>query len=342
MSDLRTSSDPRPPSLGGRLYESSTFCRLNDEKRPGLVGLPDFSTLQMCPDDPLKPSETQGIVEGAPPNWFVRVVFDELLDPTVEDLIPQLDAMGKPVLDPTGAPIMLGSLQSTQPVTLTCNGAAVPYSGYYVPNGNSISWPLGPALFVQPVSAVSVPVDAMCEVSVKDMVHNKKGESVPSDQRVPRSFKIAPMELRFSDPDPSDDDPGKIALDPDSPVAFFWTAAFTTMPDPAEITIFSAPNLNVSAANADGDPDTTVCGTGGTQVATADISTAVRGATPVPTTTALIMDLSVTDPDHKWAPTTTYRIEFGANAKITPKQGGPDGTFPTGYSLCFHTTAPAA
>ncbi len=40
-----------------------------------------------------------------------------------------------------------------------------------------------------------------------------------------------------------------------------------------------------------------------------------------------------------WKPNTTYRIEFGPNAKITPKQGGAAGTFPAGYKLCFHTTA---
>jgi hypothetical protein len=336
MSDLRTPIDPHRPSLGGRLYESAAFCKPNDEKRPGLVGLPDFSTLQVCPDT-LSASATSG-TEGAPPVWFARVVFDELLDPTVEDLIPQLDAMMKPVLDSTGHPVMLGTLANTQPVTLTCNGVAVPYSGYYVPNGNSISWPLGPALFIQPLNPVGVPTDATCEVGIKDVVHNKDGESVPSDQRA-FPFKIAPMKLRFSDPDPSDDDPGKIEVDPDSPVGFFWTAAFTTMPAAADIKIFSAPNLNVSATNANGDPDTSVCGTGGTAVLAADIVTAPRGATAA--TTALVMDLSINDPDHAWVPTTTYRVEFAATAKITPKQGGADGTFPTGYSLCFHTTAPA-
>jgi len=339
MSDLRNSSDPHRPSLGGRLYESATFCRLNDEKRPSLVGLPDFSTLQICPEDLSKPADAPGAAEGSPALWFARVVFDKLLDPTIEDLIAQVDAAGKPVLDSTGHPITLGSLKTTQPVTLKCNGVDVPYDGYYVPNGNSISYPLGPALFIQPGNAVGVPTGATCEVGLKDMIHNKDGESVPSDQRS-YQFKIAPMELRFSNPDPTDDDPGKIALDPDSPVSFFWTAAFTTMPAAADIKIFSAPNLNISAANLDGDPDTSVCGTGGTAVAAADITTAARGATAL--TTALIMDLNLASPDpHAWAPTTTYRLEFAPTAKITPKQGGADGTFPTGYSLCFHTTAPA-
>jgi len=334
MSDLLTGIDPSPPALS-RLIESATYCRPEDEKRPGLVGLPDSSTTQVCPDDLAKSSDTQGTAEGAPPSWFLRVVFDELLDPNVEDLIPELDAMMKP----TGT--MLGSFANTQPVTLKCrdsagNSADVLYNGYYVPNGNRVSWPLGPALFVQPVNPLSVQTGAACEIGIKDMVHNKNGQQVPTDQRS-FPFKIAPMTLRFSNPDPSDDDPGKIELDPDSPVAFFWTAAFTTMPLATEIHIFEGPN----SAKDTGDP--TVCGSGGTAVASAEIATAPRGAGAA--TSALVMNLSlnlpVPDDVHAWKPQTTYRVQFGANAKITPKQGGADGTFPTTYNLCFHTTDPA-
>jgi len=342
MSDLRTPVDPSPPRLGGRYYESAIYCRTGDEKRPGLVGLPDVTTLQVCPDLPEEPeAKTQEAggeaPEAAPPSWFVRVVFDKLLDPSVEDLIPQLDAAGLP----TG--VILGTLANTQPVTLKCDTATtrgvyvdVPYSGYYVPNGNSISWPLGPALFVQPLSAVSVQTGAICQIGIKDMVHNKDGDSVPTDQRS-RSFKIAPMALRFSSPDPGDDDPGVIELDSSSPVQFFWTAAFTTMPVADEINIFEAPNT------AAGGPDMTVCGSGGTKVLATDIVTAPDGTGAA--TTALIMDLSLknADPMLAWKPSTTYRVEFGANAKITPKQGGADAIFPgpADYTLCFHTPAPA-
>jgi hypothetical protein len=348
MSDLKTSVDPRPPSLS-RLIESATFCRLGDDKRPSLVGLPNFSTTQVCPDDRAAKAPQEGAVEGVPPSWFARVVFDKLLDPSVEDLIPVDPLM------PDGA--KTGTLLNTQPITLTCDGVAVPYSGYYVPNGNSFSWPLGPALFIQPISAVSVPTGASCTVAIKDMVHNKDGEAVPSDQRS-FAFKIAPMALRFSAPDPKDGDPGDISLDPDEPVRYYWTAAFSTMPAPADIKIFSAPNLNTTAAS-DGDPDLAVCNGGGTPVPEADISTSIEpprmgaSAATIATTTALVMDLQVKtnlpppDDEHTWKPKTTYRIEF-PNAKITPKQGGPDGDFTArgrygaaGYSLCFHTTAPA-
>ena len=335
MSDLRTPSDPSPPRLGGRLYESATFCRTGDKKRPGLVGLPDVTTMQVCPEDLTKDLAKPGQTEGAPPNWFARVVFDQLLDPTVEDLIDQLDAMGKP----TGT--KLGTIANTQPVTLQCTNAAgtlvdVPYSGYYVPNGNSISWPLGPALFVQPVSAVSVPTGASCEVGVKDMVHNKDGDQVAADQRSLKfKFKIAPMELRFSDPDPADSEkPGDLEVNPKSPVRFFWTAALQATPTVTDINIFEGPNLNGGA-----DPDPAVCGAGGTPVLATDIL-ATRNNSGA-TTTSLIMNLAVKDPasaTHLWKEQTTYRVEFGPNAKVTPNQGGADGTFPAGYTLCFHTT----
>ena len=144
MSDLRTAVDPRPPGLS-RLLESATYCRVGDEKRPGHVGLPDFSTTQVCPEDLTKGSDTPGTAEAAPPNWFVRVVFDKLLDASVEDLVPVNMA------DPTGA--QKGTLMRTQPVTLKCNGVDVPYDGYYAPGGSSQSWPPGPDLFITPLSS---------------------------------------------------------------------------------------------------------------------------------------------------------------------------------------------
>jgi hypothetical protein len=329
MSDLRTSVDPdfpRGPSDLSRLLESATHCRIGDEKRPGLVDLPTLETTQVCPDDLRMASPTEGSAEGAPPDWFVRIVFDKLLDPDVEDLVPQLDANMKP----TG--VVLGTLVNTQPVTLACNGAEVPYDGYYVPNGNRVSWPLGPALFVGPLMPASVPTGATCEVGIKDIVHNKQGASVPADQRS-FTFKIAPMRLRFSVPDPSDDDPGKITVNPETPVRFYWTAAFTTLPDPAEIEIFEGPNTGEGLA------DPTVCDAGGTPIAASEIATSAGGTTPE--ATALVMNLGLRSPGAMlaWQPNTTYRVEFGPDAKVTPKQGGVEGTFPAGYRLCFHTTA---
>src|SRR5690349_3369521 len=63
MSDLRTSVDPdfpRGPSDLSRLIESATHCRINDEKRPGLVDLPTLETTQVCPADLRMASITEG------------------------------------------------------------------------------------------------------------------------------------------------------------------------------------------------------------------------------------------------------------------------------------------
>lgn len=349
MSDLETAVDPNPAGIG-RIVETATFCRLNDEKRPGLVGLPDIRVIQVCPEIVSKPSDNDGAAEAAPPTWFVRVVFDKLLDSSIEDLVPQLDTTGKP----TG--ITIGTLKNTQPVALTCNGADVPYDGYYVPNGNRSSWPLGPALFIQPRSFIQpqmfplVPTGAACTVSIKDNVHNKSGQSVPMEQR-DYKFNVAPMRLRFSSPAPEDSTDGSLLLDPNTPVDFFFTAALKVTSganalDPAQVTIFSGPNLNVSTDKPDGDVDPAVCNGGGAAVDPATFKAVPRGTTA--TTTALVLRLSIptvvdptTDPPKtaNWAPKTTYRIEFTPDAKVTPNQGGPDGGFPADYKLCFHTPA---
>ena len=245
----------------------------------------------------------------------------------------------------------------TQPVTLKCNGIDVAYDGYYVPNGNRQSWALGPALFVAPVRAIDVPVGASCAVSIKDLVHNKAGESVPTDQR-DYTFKLAPMHLRFSVPDPGDGMPGTMLQDPTVPVDFFFNAALkvggtlgtggdtlnlTTL-DPATVNIISGPNLNVSPDNPDGDPNPAVCGGTGTAVPAANIRSYLAGTGA--TTSSLVMELDVggptATPDTVWDPNTTYLITFAATAAVAPNQGGTPGALPgaADFSLCFHTAAP--
>src|SRR5258706_15952362 len=67
------------------LSETATYCRTGDDKRPSLVRLPDGSTKQICPAE--NSVEVNGAVHDAyPQGWFVRVMFDQLLDPTIEDL----------------------------------------------------------------------------------------------------------------------------------------------------------------------------------------------------------------------------------------------------------------
>jgi hypothetical protein len=344
--DLRKDGPPNVTTVtvmsdltGLRLLETATHCRLNDEKRPDLVGLPTFTTTQVCPDDLTLPAEEEGVAEAAPPLWFARVVFDKLLDPTIEDLVPMDPA------NPSGPQV--GSLMNTQPVTLKCNGADVPYNGYYAPNGNRVSYPLGPCLFIQPLSAISVATGADCEVAVKDNVHNKTGESVPTDQRSFK-FKLGPMSFRFADPDPTDGesgaDDGTFEMDLKGVVTLTFTAAVKLPVDLTQlaVSISEGPNLGTDGT----DPDPAVCGTGGTPVLATDIvaGTAGTGAT----TTALQLTLNVKDPAvaaNKWKPSTTYRIEFGSTAKVAATQGStpgtPAGAVPSDLVFCFHTP-PAA
>src|SRR5262249_29118517 len=146
---------PVSPSLS-RLPETATYCRAGDVKRPGLVGLPDFTTTEACPETLADPADTNGTAQGVPPVWYARVVFDELLDPNVEELGP----------DPNDPTITIGSIKNTKPVSLKCGGVDVPYDGYYAPNGNKVSWPLGPNIFVTPDDPTSVKTGQSCELTV--------------------------------------------------------------------------------------------------------------------------------------------------------------------------------
>src|SRR6188508_780097 len=99
-------------SVGG-LVEEATYCKIGDAKAPVLVGLPDFTTTTLCPaDGTAVPMAT----DASPDTFYVRIMFDELLDPSVEDLIPILDDLGLE----TGS--YTGTIANTQPVTLKCTG----------------------------------------------------------------------------------------------------------------------------------------------------------------------------------------------------------------------------
>src|SRR3954463_8940188 len=56
-----------------QLAETATYCRADDAKRPGLVGLPDFTTSQICPDDG---TDAEMVADAYPDGWYVRVMFD--------------------------------------------------------------------------------------------------------------------------------------------------------------------------------------------------------------------------------------------------------------------------
>jgi hypothetical protein len=208
--DLRPAGPPEVLSVlvmndaAGGLYEGATFCKPGDDKRPSQVGTPDGNLLQVCPAD-----QSMGVDELAdanPQNWYVRIMFDELLDPSIEELSPIIDSDG----NDTGT--FSGSIANTKPVKLQCqsisgNGLVdVPYDGYYSPSGNNVTWPLGPSIVVKPNFPALVATDTECQITVNSNVTDKDGNPVPDNEIGPYKFKIAPVALVTADTSPADGD----------------------------------------------------------------------------------------------------------------------------------------
>jgi hypothetical protein len=142
-------------------------------------------------------------VEAVPTGWEVRLVFNELLDADrAEELVelPNPDNPDEPLRDQYGNPVIRGTLESSQPVLLTCNGAPVAYDGYYNPSGNHLSLPPGPSLVVQALD--QVPTSATCRVEVKQGesnpgfgVFDKAGNPISADERGPFEFRTAALAI---------------------------------------------------------------------------------------------------------------------------------------------------
>lgn len=190
--DLNTEGPPEvtavavsSESAGGQ--EVATFCLNGTEHK--------VNTL-LCPESEPGVRPADMVVDALPLGWSTRIVFSELLDPSVEDL--EEDAEGN----------TFGTIAGTQPVTLTCGGAEVAYDGYYDPSGNDVSLPAGPSLLV--VANEFVATGTSCSVAVKASVTDKSGNAVPDSMRGPYEFAIAPMALVSSLPAHTpefDDDP---------------------------------------------------------------------------------------------------------------------------------------
>jgi hypothetical protein len=187
-----------------QLKESPTFCKTGDKKRPTVVGLPDFTTFSVCDADPSIAAPM--VMDAYPDNWYIRVMFDELLDPDVERLTE--------ILNPDtgeGTGTYEGHLAGTRPVNLQCesvNGGGmvdVEYDGYYSPSGNAITWPLGPSLVIKPNHPELVATTKKCQVTLTNVIKDKQGEQVPSDQLGPYAFHIAPITPILIDPSESGD-----------------------------------------------------------------------------------------------------------------------------------------
>lgn len=334
--DLRPEGDPEVltvlvfnDAVDGFL-ETATFCKQNDAKRPGTVGIVAFGVaIPICDIDlangagfrddkgtanPSDDTFTPGIVEDAvPTSWYVRIMFDELLDPdTAETLEPILDP---DTMEETG--VFTGSLEETQPVTLSCGGTDVPYSGYYSPSGNTVTWPLGPSLVVQPLDTSAVATGAECTLSIKDTLKDKEGNSVTSSQRGPFTFNVAGLAATAIDPEPAD--PGDEAtIAPEAPVLVsfnhFIDAASLT---PAEVTILEVADCEATT----GTTRTAVI------AASADdpLSLEISSTPTVPAGLA-------------WTPEKFYRVTFADDVEVSDLAGGT-GTDLAGVSVCFATDA---
>jgi hypothetical protein len=180
-----------------QLSETATYCKPNDPKRPRLVGLPDASTSQICPDDG---SATTEVDNAYPDGWYVRVMFDELLDPRIEELTEILDDDG------VGTGTFEGSVAGTHPVTLECQSVLtgqmvnVSYDGYYSPSGNSVTWPLGPSLVIKPNDPTLIATGKECQITLSNLITDKDGVEVPTEQRGPYKFKVAEIAPLATDP----------------------------------------------------------------------------------------------------------------------------------------------
>jgi hypothetical protein len=191
----------------GQLVEQAAFCKTNDEKRPSQVGLPDFTTQQVCPANLSEPAPA--LNSAYPDGWYVRIMFDELLNPDIETLTEVIDEDTGEATD-----TYVGSIATTHPVTLECQNSAgqmveIDYDGYYSPSGNRITWPLGPSLVIKPNDPTLVATNSQCQVTINEVVKDKSGEVVATDQRGPYKFGISPIKVIAIDPpdDPEFDDP---------------------------------------------------------------------------------------------------------------------------------------
>jgi hypothetical protein len=201
--NVRTESAVLGPGdpTGLQAGESATFCRPGREYRVNTVYCPEARDEDNAPIPGER--ETEPVDDGDPTSWYVRVIFDELLDPDIEDL--ETDENG----------VVTGHIADTQPVVLSCNGVELDYDGYYDPSGNHLSFAPGPSLVVTPAAFVATGSD--CEVTLADNVVDKDGDSVPNDQVGAYEFSVAVLSVYGSEP--ADESEG-VALDSTVSVTF--------------------------------------------------------------------------------------------------------------------------
>jgi len=249
------------------------------------------------------------VTDAVPIGWYLRVQFDELLNPDIEELLPIPDS-----------DLRQGSLAKSQPVVVSCAGANVPYDGYYNPSGNSLTWPLGPSLFIQPLDDSTIPAGADCNLMIKaDVAVDKDGEHVPAAQVGPYTFKIAPMAFVATEPaPPRDAKPSAVA--PEDPVL----VSFNTRVDPASLTAAEVEIRQVAKDNC-------------TDTAGTVLTPTIDGADKDPTSIAFGIDGAPAMASFQ--PETTYVVKFLSASVSQAMVNGVSAAVPAAdkLTLCFTT-----
>lgn len=225
--DLRPEGDPEILTVmqhsGVDFSETAVYCHYvngtRDVNAPGFVGDPILGGSIICPEaqsDFVAADLDPRVIPDDGVNWAVRVQFDELLDPSVEQL--KMDIEVPDPNDPTATIIQTvpcdpevgtcyGTIADTNPVRLTCGATntVIGYDGYYVPNGNRDTFPLGPSLFVNPslddLALAAFPTGTPCKLAINDNVVDKDGNKVPTMQN---SFDLKIADLALLDIFPAD------------------------------------------------------------------------------------------------------------------------------------------
>jgi hypothetical protein len=286
--------------------ETATYCKTGDEKRPRLVGLPDVSIQQVCPEN-----VTEAVpmaANGSPTGFFVRFQFDELLDPNIETLTPVPDTEG----------VFTGSILPANPIaTFECGGVAVDWDGYYSPSGNSVTWPLGPSLVVVPTDPSTIAADAECTISLAAAnIKDKEGVATPDSQAF--TFALAGLDIAATDPEVADDPADAAVITADSVVSI----AFTGFVDP---TTLAANEVILRKVTSCEDPTTVT-----TEVAAIGGEPGTIEITDAGATAPLTFDADA-----------FYVVEFAPGATVEDA-GGAMFALPgaADFSLCFGTEAP--
>ncbi len=133
----------------------------------------------VCPEDDNGSRAVTAVTDVTPANMEVRIVFSELLDPSIE-VLEDRDGMNG----------MEGHIDTTLPVAINCAGAALTYDGYYDVTGSHLTSPSGPALVVD-VPGLQAATGSACTVTVNSVVTDKDKNAVAGPG--PYDFTLAPL-----------------------------------------------------------------------------------------------------------------------------------------------------